>query len=231
MEQKQNRVDTEVKTQTTAQTTTKQIQPAPKQENLPTEHQLEDTSNTEVAAQKKFLELVKNGSNPEGKTMVEVGKELLNVASMSNLMTNEEFREAYQEEQKKQIINELKEQGKIEAIKNGAKKQENRNLRNDSFYKAFKPFFKNFMGIDEAFGLIPMLVSVLFFYIPYIIISLVITVIKYTFIGVNQIFSAVTEFKKPAKNLCMIIIWLAIAIGIVLALIYGAQALFKFKII
>lgn len=186
---------------------------------------------TEKEAQKRFLDLVRNKSNTEGKSIVEQGKELLNVSSMANLMTNDDFVNQYQEEQKKQIIKDLKEQGKLDAIKKAAEKQTNRNLRNDAFYNAFKPFFENFMGIKTAFGLIPMIITVLIFYAPYILLSLVMTVLKFTFKGINEIFAAILEFKKPAKALCLTLLWLAIAICIVLAVIYGAQALFGFKII
>lgn len=186
---------------------------------------------TEREAQKKFLELVQKKGASEEKSIIEQGKELLNVASMSNLMTNEEFVQAYQEEQKKQIIKDLKEQGQLDAIKKASEKQTARNLRNDAFYRAFKPFFKNFMGIDDAFGLIPMIISVLIFYAPYLMLSLVMTVLKFTFKGINEIFAAILEFKKPAKALCMTLLWLGLGICIILALIYGAQALFNFKII
>lgn len=216
-----------------------------KPENIKTTNQVQIKSNevpvktketaeeviTEKEAQKKFLELVKNKSNTEGKTLVEQGKELLNVSSMANLMTNEEFVQAYQEEQKKQIIKDLKEQGQLDAIKKASEKQTARNLRNDAFYKAFKPFFDNFMGIKDAFGLIPMIITVLVFYAPYILLSLVMTVLKFTFKGINEVFAAILEFKKPAKALCLTLLWLAISVCIILALIYGAQALFNFKII
>lgn len=185
---------------------------------------------TEKEAQKKFYDLVKNSDTQE-KTITEKGRDILNISSMANLMTNEDFIKDFQEVQRKQIINDLKQQGKIDAIKNAAKKQENRNLRNTAFYNAFKPFFENFMGIKEPFGLIPMIVTVLIFYVPYIIISLVLTVIKYAFVGINEIFSAIALFKKPAKALCLTILWIAFTISICLALLYGAQALFDFKII
>ena len=186
---------------------------------------------TEEEAKKKFLELVKNNSDDSGKTLMEKGRELLGISSMANLMLSDEFINDYQEVQKKQIIDDLKNQGKLDAIKNSAKRQENRNIRNNAFYNAFKPFFENFMGIKESFGLIPMLVTVIIFYIPYLLISLCMTIVEYTFKGVNKIFAAIIEFKKPAKHLCSIILWLSISIVIILALIYGIQALFHFKII
>lgn len=186
---------------------------------------------TEDEARKRFLELFKKDNPEENKTIAEKGRELLNITSMANLMTNEEFVKEFQEVQKKQIIDDLKEQGKLDAIKSAAKKQENRNIRNAAFYNAFKPFFKNFMGIDEHFGLIPMIVTVLIFYIPYILISLVLTVVEYTFTGINNIFEAITKFQKPAKALCLTVLWIVFTIAIVLSLLYGAQALFGFKII
>lgn len=184
----------------------------------------------EKEAQRKFLELVKQQDN-SGKSLAEQGREILNISSMANLVTNEEFVQQYQEEQKKQIIKDLKEQGKLDAIKKAAEKQTNRNLRNDAFYNAFKPFFENFMGIRVAFGLIPMIITVLIFYAPYLLLSLVMTVLKFTFKGINEVFSAILEFKKPAKALCLTVLWTSIAVAIVLALIYGAQAIFNFKII
>lgn len=194
------------------------------------ESQQKESDLTEEEFQKKFRELIttNNNSNDE-RPIMERAKELFGVSSLANLMLNPDFMKAYQEEQQKQMISELKQDGKIEAIKESAKKQENRNLRNAAFYNAFKPFFQDFWGIKEAFGLIPMIVTVVIFYTPYLLISLVVTTIQYIFIGVNKIFSAVMEFKKPAKNLCFIVIWTAIAVAVVLGLIYGAQAIFHFK--
>lgn len=226
-------MEQEVKNNIPKQTTSPQPQKPTNQVQVKSEvvvkEQHQEETITEREAQRKFLELVKSKSNSEGKSLAEQGKELLNVTSMANLMGNEDFVKSYQEEQKKQIINDLKEQGKLDAIKKASEKQTARNLRNDAFYKAFKPFFENFMGIKEAFGLFPMIITVIIFYTPYILLSLVMTVLKFTFTGINEVFAAILEFKKPARALCMTLLWLAISICIVIALIYGAQYLFNFK--
>lgn len=217
--------------QTKVQTTQNLPQNTVKKDVTPVQQKQEGTL-TEEEAQKKFLQIVKeNTKDDANKSIAEKGREILNITSMSNLLTNEEFVKDYQEVQKKQIIEDLKREGKIDAIKSAAKKQENRNLRNLAFYNAFKPFFENFMGIDESFGLIPMILTVLIFYVPYILISLVLTVVEYAFTGINKIFAAISQFKKPAKALCLTILWIAFTIAIVLGLIYGAQRLFHFKII
>lgn len=177
----------------------------------------------------QFLNLAKDGID-KSKTASEQGKELLNIASMASLFTNNEFIEEYQKQQKATIIKDLKDTGKAEAIKNAAKKQEARNLRNAALFNAFKPFFKGFMHQEDPFGLIPMGLCILIFFPVYLIITLILGTIRYTLEKINDVFTALAGFTKPAQAIGTTAVVIALCGALILGLLYALQLIFGWAI-
>lgn len=157
----------------------------------------------------------------EGKDIKGMARDLTYLAGASNLQANEEFKDRYQEVLGEQLLEDLKSEGKREAIREAARKQEAKNIRAQAFYNGCKPIF-SLLGIDEAFGLVPMIITVTLLMIPFLIVSL----IRFVINSVNSIFTAIAGFKKPAFWLCSIVVCLVITALIVLAALWGIDSVF-----
>lgn len=157
----------------------------------------------------------------EGKEIKDLAKDLTYLKGASDLQTDDDFRAVYQQELGKQLVSDLKDEGKRQAVVNAARKQEARNIRSQTFYDSMKPIFKT-LGIDSPFGLIAMVITSVLLMIPYLMISLVMFVIN----SINGIFTAIAKFSKPAMWICGIIVCLAITAGVVLSILYGVDVVF-----
>lgn len=124
------------------------------------------------------------------------------------------------------MLADLRDEGKREAIKSAARKQEAKNIRATAYYDGCKPIFE-LLGIDKAFGLIPMIITTILLMLPFLTVSLVRFVIN----SVNSIFTAIAGFKKPAFWLCSIVVCLVITALIVLAALWGIDSVFGTSIL
>ena len=157
----------------------------------------EPTDNQEVMLPNKAVQegIAKaiNDKVEQGGEIKDLAKDLTYLAGASNLQRNDDFKEAYEQALGKQLIEDLKDEGKRQAIANAAKKQETKNIRAQSFYNGCKPIFE-LLGIEEAYGLVSMIITVILLMIPFLVVSL----IRFVFNSINSIATAVAGFRKPA---------------------------------
>lgn len=177
------------------------------------------------AVQEELSKAISNKVS-QGGEIKELAKDLTYLAGASNLQADEDFTQAYQEELGKQLIEDLKDEGKRQAVVNAARKQESKNIRAQSFYNGCKPIFE-LLGIQEAYGLIPMVVTVVLLLIPFLVVSLV----RFVFNSINSIATAVAGFKKPAFWLCTTVLYITITAAVVLAALWGIDSIFGTHII
>lgn len=162
----------------------------------------------------------------KGGEIKELARDLTYLAGASNLQGNDDFKLAYEQELAKQLIDDLKDEGKRQAVINAARKQESKNIRAQSFYNGCKPIFE-LLGIQEAYGLIPMIVTVILLMLPFLVVSLV----RFVFNSINSIATAIAGFKKPAFWLCTIVLCITITAAVVLAALWGIDSIFGTHII
>ena len=177
------------------------------------------------AVQEELSKAISNKVS-QGGEIKELAKDLTYLAGASNLQTDEDFTQAYQEELGKQLIEDLKDEGKRQAVVNAARKQESKNIRAQSFYNGCKPIFE-LLGIQEAYGLIPMVVTVVLLMLPFLVVSLV----RFIFNSINSVATAVAGFKKPAFWLCTTVLCITITAEVVLAALWGIDSIFGTHII
>ena len=195
----------------------------PEDKPLPTQSQTVadiDANLPAVSAQEGINKMIAKTVS-EGKDIKGMARDLTYLAGASNLQANDEFKDRYQEVLGEQLLEDLKSEGKREAIREAARKQEAKNIRAQAFYDGCKPIF-SLLGIEEAFGLVPMIVTVALLMIPFLIVSL----IRFVINSVNSIFTAIAGFKKPAFWLCSIVVCLIITSLIVLAALWGIDSVF-----
>lgn len=206
-------------------TTTQEIE-----KDSPNQAKMAVTTTEEATLPNKAVqeELSKAISNKvsQGGEIKDLAKDLTYLAGASNLQTDEDFTQAYQQELGKQLIEDLKDEGKRQAVVNAARKQESKNIRAQSFYNGCKPIFE-LLGIQEAYGLIPMVVTVVLLLIPFLAVSL----IRFVFNSINSIATAVAGFKKPAFWLCTTVLCITITAAVVLAALWGVDSIFGTHII
>lgn len=155
-----------------------------------------------------------------------LAKDLTYIKGASDLQSDQEFTKTYQAELGKQLVKDLKDEGVRAAIVEGSKKREAINIRNQAFYEGCKPIF-TLLGIEAAFGYVAMIITVGLLMIPF----LAICIIRFAINSVNSIFTAISEFKKPAFWLCTIIVVLAIAALVLLVILASIDKLFGTTII
>ena len=206
-------------------TTTQEIE-----KDSPNQAKMAVTTAEEATLPNKVVqeELSKAISNKvsQGGEIKELAKDLTYLAGASNLQTDEDFTQAYQEELGKQLIEDLKDEGKRQAVVNAARKQESKNIRAQSFYNGCKPIFE-LLGIEQAYGLMPMIVTVILLMLPFLAVSLV----RFVFNSINSIATAVAGFKKPAFWLCTTVLCITITAAVVLAALWGIDSIFGTHII
>ena len=168
--------------------------------------------------QHAMVEKVKEGA---GKDIKQLTKDMTYVAGASALQLDEEFKNKYKKELGEQLVQDLQADGKRAAIVEEAKKQQARNSRNQAFYDGCKPIFR-LLGIEEAYGLVPMIITVVLLMIPFLLVSLV----RFAVNSVNSIFTAVAGFKKPAFWICSIIICIVITAAVVLGALWLVDSMF-----
>lgn len=178
--------------------------------------------------QKAIKDKVKGSSDIKS-----MAKDLTYLLSASNLQGNEEFTSGYETELGKQFLQELKDEGKRQAIIDAARTQEARaiktkarNERAQAFYDGVKPIFK-LLNIEEPFGLLPMLITVILLMIPFLLVSL----IRFVFNSINSIALAVAGFKKPALIICTTLLCILVMAGIGLGIVWGIDQVFGTHII
>lgn len=184
-----------------------------------------DTGMSVTTAQEGINKMIKK-TIAEGKDIKDMARDLTYLAGASNLQTNDEFKDKYQEALGEQLLEDLKSEGKREAIKEAARKQEAKNIRAQAFYNGCKPIFA-LLGIEEAFGLVAMIITVTLLMIPFLVVSL----IRFIINSVNSVFTSIAGFKKPAFWLCTIVVCLVITAAIVLAALFGVDKIFGTHII
>lgn len=197
----------------------------PQEEEKP----LQDTSlpvanpdaNAPVLSAQEGLNKMISKTISEGKDIKGMARDLTYLAGASNLQGNDEFKDKYQEVLGEQLLKDLEDEGKREAIKEAARKQEAKNIRAQAFYDGCKPIF-SLLGIEQAFGLMSMIITVGLLMIPFLIVSL----IRFVINSVNSIFTSIAGFKKPAFWLCTIVVCLVITALIVLAALWGVDSVF-----
>ena len=162
----------------------------------------------------------------EGKDIKGMARDLTFLAGASNLQSNDDFKQEYQAVLGEQLLQDLKDEGKREAIKAAARKQEAKNIRAQAYYDGCKPIFE-LLGIEKAFGLVPMVITTVLLMLPFLIVSL----IRFAINSVNSIFTAIAGFKKPAFWLCTIVVTLVITALVVLAAMWGIDSIFGTHII
>ena len=172
------------------------------------------------AVQDELSKAISNKVNSGGE-IKDLAKDLTYLAGASNLQGNDDFRNAYEQELGKQLIEDLKDEGKRQAVINSARRQESKNIRAQSFYNGCKPIFE-LLGIQEAYGLMPMIVTVILLMIPFLVVSL----ISFVFNSINSIATAIAGFKKPAFWLCTTILCIVVTAVVVLAALWGMDSLF-----
>lgn len=178
-----------------------------------------------TTAEEGFNKMIGKTIN-EGHGIKEMAKDLTYLAGASNLQNDDDFRGQYQQQLGKQLLTDLKDEGKRDAIKAAAKKQTEKNIRAEAYYDGCKPIFE-LLGIDKAFGLTPMIITTVLLMIPFLLVSL----IRFVINSVNSIFTSIAGFKKPAFWLCSIVVILVITACVVLAALWGVDAIFGTHII
>lgn len=176
-----------------------------------------------TTVQQAMVEKVKEGAQNDMRGLV---RDMTYVKGASDLQEDEAFREAYQKELGAQLVQDLKDEGKRAAIVEQSKKQQARNIRDESFFNGCKPIFQ-LLGIDQAYGLVPMIVTVVLLMIPFLVVSLVRFVIN----SVNSIFTAIAGFRKPAFWICSIIIVAIITVAVVLGALWLIDTYFGTEIL
>lgn len=178
---------------------------------------LQEATNEAVnKMQDAMTDKIKNTDN-----LKELAKDLTYLKGASSLQFDEQFSTQYQAELGKQLVSDLKDEGKRAAIAENAKKIEARNLRNQAFYNGCKPIF-DLLGIEAAYGLTPMIITVVLLMVPFLAISIVRFIIN----SINSIFTAISDFKKPAFWISTILIIAAIAFMVILAVLALIDNLF-----
>lgn len=162
----------------------------------------------------------------DGKDIKGMARDLTYLAGASNLQSDDDFNEQYSKVLGEQLLKDLKDEGKREAIKSEARKQEAKNIRAKAYYEGCKPIFK-LLGIEESFGLIPMVITTVLLMIPFLVVS----IIRFIINSINSIFASIAEFKKPAFWLCSIVVCLIVTALIVFLVIFGLDKLFGVKIL
>ena len=154
-----------------------------------------------------------------------ITRDLTYMASADDLLGKDKFMKKYQAEQSDDLINNLKAEGKRQAILDASKKQESQNLKNQQVYNAFAPFFRDFMGIDRSFGIVPMSICLFFLFLPYLALSAVLNSVKFVLKGINAIFREVGGFEKGARGLALTGLCILLVIGFVVLLFLGFRHL------
>lgn len=176
------------------------------------------------AMQQAISERLSEGS----KDIKEITRDLTYMKGASDLQDDEKFKDQYQAEIGKQLIQDLKDEGARAAIMEAAKRQQARNIKSQSFYDSCRPIFK-MLGIEEAYGVVPMIITVVLLMIPFLLVSLVRFVIN----AVNSLFVAISKFAKPAFWICTVLIILTITAAVVIAALglidtfFGTDIIFK----
>ena len=202
------------------QSTTPPEEDTPKQAKMAVMTTEQEVMLPNKAVQEGLSKAISNKVDKGGE-IKDLAKDLTYLAGASNLQGNDDFRSAYEQELGKQLIEDLKDEGKRQAVVNAARKQESKNIRAQSFYDGCKPIFE-LLGIQEAYGLLPMIITVILLMIPFLLVSLV----RFVFNSINSIATAVAGFKKPAFWLCSIVLCLTITAAVVLAALWGVDSLF-----
>lgn len=198
---------------------------AMRQDALPATQQDEQPVLQQDEVQENFKKALQKTAE-ETKDIKDLARDLTYIKGASDLQGNATFTEEYNAELGRQLLKGLADEGKKEAIKAAARKQEAQNIRCKMYYDSMRPIFK-LLGIDEPFGLIPMIITTVLLMLPFLAVSLVAFMIN----AVNMLFTAIAKFTKPAYWLCMIVIVGAITIAIVIALLYGIEILFGINIL
>lgn len=156
----------------------------------------------------------------------ELARDLTYLKGASDLQADETFKQDYQDELAKQMIRDLQDEGKRAAIQQTAKKAEEKNIRNQAFYDGYAPLFE-LLGIKKAYGLIPMIVTVVVVMIPFLILSFA----RFIFNGLNSLFEAISKFVKPAFWLCTTLLIIAITVAGLVGLMALSDLIFGTQII
>ena len=188
--------------------------------------QVETTPDVPVVKAQEGLNKMISKTIEEGKDIKGMARDLTFLAGASNLQSNDDFKQEYQTVLGEQLLQDLKDEGKREAIKAAARKQEAKNIRAQAYYDGCKPIFE-LLGIEKAFGLVPMVITTVLLMLPFLIVSL----IRFAINSVNSIFTAIAGFKKPAFWLCTIVVTLVITALVVLAAMWGIDSIFGTHII
>ena len=188
--------------------------------------QVETTPDVPVVKAQEGLNKMISKTIEEGKDIKGMARDLTFLAGASNLQSNDDFKQEYQTVLGAQLLQDLKDEGKREAIKAAARKQEAKNIRAQAYYDGCKPIFE-LLGIEKAFGLVPMVITTVLLMLPFLIVSL----IRFAINSVNSIFTAIAGFKKPAFWLCTIVVTLVITALVVLAAMWGIDSIFGTHII
>ena len=188
--------------------------------------QVETTPDVPVVKAQEGLNKMISKTIEEGKDIKGMARDLTFLAGASNLQSNDDFKQEYQTVLGEQLLQDLKDEGKREAIKAAARKQEAKNIRAQAYYDGCKPIFE-LLGIEKAFGLVPMVITTVLLMLPFLIVSL----IRFAINSVNSIFTAIAGFKKPAFWLCTIVVTLVMTALVVLAAMWGIDSIFGTHII
>lgn len=188
--------------------------------------QVETTPDVPVVKAQEGLNKMISKTIEEGKDIKGMARDLTFLAGASNLQSNDDFKQEYQTVLGEQLLQDLKDEGKREAVKAAARKQEAKNIRAQAYYDGCKPIFE-LLGIEKAFGLVPMVITTVLLMLPFLIVSL----IRFAINSVNSIFTAIAGFKKPAFWLCTIVVTLVITALVVLAAMWGIDSIFGTHII
>lgn len=176
-------------------------------------------------AVKKGLDGAIKRTIDSGKDIKDLARDLTYLKGASDLQGNDEFTEVYKQELGKQLVKDLEDEGKRAAIKASAQRIEATNIRNKAYYDSFKPIFK-LLGIEEAYGLIPMVITTILLMIPFLAVS----VVRFAINSVNEIFTSIAKFTKPAYLIASVIVIGLIVIACLLGLLYGIEATFGVEI-
>jgi len=149
-------------------------------------------------------------------------------------MHDNEFIESVQTEIKGSILESTKADRQIDRIEKSAEVLDKENIKNENYFKKHRPVL-NFGGIDGACDLMVMRIMFYIMVIPYFLTALLLKaplrVISVLFDEFNKMLIAVASFSKPAKMFCLIVIWSAIAGGIVAVLLKSVEYLFNINIL
>ena len=195
--------------------------PEPAEPVSPMVAQVEATDIVKDSLKEAMTEQAKTGA----KDIKSLTRDLTYMKGASDLQSNEKFTSNYQKVLAEQLIKDLQDEGKRAAIQQAAKKQEARNIRNQAFYDGCRPVFK-MLNIDEAYGLVPMILTVVVLMLPFLGISFVRFVIN----SINSLFTAISKFAKPAFWICTIAIVAMLVIAAAIGLLYLIDAMFGTQI-